>query len=175
DEAPKDISEDVSMEDPAPVAAKSDTPKQDSARPDVTEPVQIADDAADKPAVDESAPKAKAVEVPSGPVELEDSDDDMEVSGAMAEMMLPTNLLTEEFADEAVSIDGDDSMKDKPPFPPFPPRNFVPPSDARKRILAKVKQKASELLADGQAEKALEKYSELIKTGGATALIMAAR
>lgn len=117
------------------------------------------------------AKEAKA----TGPVELEDSDDEMEVSGAMAEMLLPQNLLSEEFADEAVSIDGDDSLKDKPPFPPFPPRNFEPPSDARKRVLAKVKAKASELLAEGLAEKALEKYSELIKTGGATALIMAAR
>jgi len=36
---------------------------------------------------------------------------------------------------------------------------------ARKRVLAKVKAKASELLAEGLAEKALEKYSELIKTG----------
>ena len=35
----------------------------------------------------------------------------------------------------------------------------------RKRVLAKVKQKASLLLAEGLAEKALEKYSELIKTG----------
>ena len=32
-------------------------------------------------------------------------------------------------------------------------------------MLAKVKAKASELLAEGLAEKALEKYSELIKTG----------
>jgi len=35
----------------------------------------------------------------------------------------------------------------------------------RKRVLAKVKQKASLLIAEGLAEKALEKYSELIKTG----------
>ena len=32
-------------------------------------------------------------------------------------------------------------------------------------MLAKVTAKASELLAEGLAEKALEKYSELIKTG----------
>ena len=80
--------------------------------------------------------------------------------------------------------------QDKPPFPPFPPRKMEPPSDARsaclvwalaplaagrRRVLAKVKQSASELLAEGKAEEALERYSELIKTGGATALIMAAR
>ncbi|CAJ1328120.1 unnamed protein product [Effrenium voratum] len=99
----------------------------------------------------------------------------MEVSGAQAEMLLPQNLLSEEFADEAVTLDEDNSHKDRPPFPPFPPRNFEPPSDARKRVLAKVKQQASELVAADHAEQALEKYNELIKTGGATALIMAAR
>lgn len=171
---PKEVVEDVSMEAPPPAEASPAAPKEGAVRLDDAEPVQIADESAEKaPADAEMTPKV--AEVPSGPVELEDSDDDMEVSGAMAEMMLPPNLLTEEFADEAVSIDADESVKDKPPFPPFPPRNFVPPSDARKRILAKGKQKASELLADGQAEKALEKYSELIKSGGATALILAAR
>jgi len=140
--------------------------KQDAVRLDDSDPVPVADEVEKKPA---------AQEAPSGPVELEDSDDDMEVSGAMAEMLLPPNLLSEEFADEAVSIDADDSLKDKPPFPPFPPRNFEPPSDARKRILAKGKQQASDLLAEGLPEKALEKFSELIKSGGATALIMAAR
>ena len=103
------------------------------------------------------------------------------------------HLPVQEFADEAVSIDGDDSLKDrprgsilsfrrmahvakhkksvlvlhkghcvvflsgsflilansecsdtqrncskdKPPFPPFPPRNFEPPSDARRTVVSK--------------------------------------
>eukprot|EP00933_Yihiella_yeosuensis_P011233 TRINITY_DN11838_c2_g1_i1.p1 TRINITY_DN11838_c2_g1~~TRINITY_DN11838_c2_g1_i1.p1 ORF type:complete len:763 (-),score=248.08 TRINITY_DN11838_c2_g1_i1:104-2335(-) len=121
---------------------------------------------------------------PAAPVDLllDDSDEEMEVSGAVAEMLLPLNLLHNEFADDPADKTFDDGAqdpeqlaKDEGPYPPLPPRNFEPPSDARKKVLAKVKQEASELQNLGQEEKALERYTELIRTGGATALILTAR
>eukprot|EP00930_Biecheleria_cincta_P097939 TRINITY_DN8961_c0_g2_i2.p1 TRINITY_DN8961_c0_g2~~TRINITY_DN8961_c0_g2_i2.p1 ORF type:complete len:726 (+),score=213.13 TRINITY_DN8961_c0_g2_i2:32-2179(+) len=126
--------------------------------------------------------KAGAPDRPAAPVDLllEDSDEEMEVSGPAAEMLLPPNLLSNEFADEPPAkgeeIRLEDLVpKDTGPYPPFPPRNYEAPSDARKRVLAKVKEQATELLQAGKADQALEKYSEIIRTGGATALIMAAR
>ena len=123
---------------------KEETPKEAPSEPQAprSEDVEAVEAGSngktEAPILIEGADAAKANG--GGPLELEDSDDEMEVSGAMAEMLLPPNLLSEdgqEFADEAVSIDGDDSLKDKPPFPPFPPRNFEPPSDARKRVLGR--------------------------------------
>merc|ERR1719362_1686640 len=104
-------------------------------------------------------------------------------------MDLPHGFLDEEFADEEEhgNVDANEGRKpqdvhdperlpkDSPPFPLLPPSGNAEPSDARKKVLAKVKQQAGEALAAGNVGKALDKYTEAIRTGGATALMLATR
>jgi len=59
-------------------------------------------------------------------------------------------------------------------FPPLPPR-LPETTHAVREVLAQKRQEAAEALAEGNLEQALDKYSEAIQTGCATALILAGR
>lgn len=131
------------------------------------------------PAAAPMAPSAPAVAV----LEL-DSDD--EEQAPYKEMELRAGLLDEEFAEEEEkAVEGERRPEPQPdperlprdegPYPSLPPFGNVEPSDARRKVLAKVKQQAGEALVAGDVPKALERYTEAIRTGGATALMLATR
>lgn len=146
-----------------------------------------------------TSPEAAAAEAkpekaaePAAPVNLSDSEEDI-VADQPIELELPRGLLDEELAEELEPVkpktaeneeleetkaekeDSERLAKDTPPYPLLPPRHQSDPSDARKKVLAKVKQQAVDAVNNGDIEKALERYTEAIRTGGASALMLATR
>merc|ERR1719215_581487 len=118
---------------------------------------------------DDEAEAKKADKGPAGPaITMELESDDEETAAPEAEIELPKAMLAEELADEAdAKADEDDPERlpqDGPPYPQLPPKGNQEPSDARKKVLAKVKQQASEAIARGDINKALDRYTEAIRT-----------
>eukprot|EP00927_Polykrikos_kofoidii_P055460 TRINITY_DN49708_c0_g1_i1.p1 TRINITY_DN49708_c0_g1~~TRINITY_DN49708_c0_g1_i1.p1 ORF type:complete len:692 (+),score=151.54 TRINITY_DN49708_c0_g1_i1:124-2199(+) len=125
-------------------------------------------------------PEDEKVEVKADPegngvMELE-SDDDENVPPR--ELELAIGELDDELEDEIdPSGERDPELlpKDTPPYPALPPENRAEPSDARRKVLAKVKRQAAAALEEGNLAKALEKYTEALKTGDATASMLSTR
>mmetsp|Transcript_107266 Transcript_107266/g.268913 ORF Transcript_107266/g.268913 Transcript_107266/m.268913 type:complete len:738 (-) Transcript_107266:122-2335(-) len=122
-------------------------------------------------------------EVTKGPVSSDaapavmELDSDEEAVPQHKEMELPHGQLQDEFAAETEKPEEDPEMipPDAGPYPALPPHGNADPSDARKKVLARVKQQANEAAARGDVSQAVAKYTEAIRTGGATALMLATR
>jgi len=65
--------------------------------------------------------------------------------------------------------------RDAPPFPLLPPSFDSEPSNLQRRALEKAKQQAAGALEKGDVRRALENYTKAIRTGGASALMLATR
>lgn len=114
----------------------------------------------------------------NGVTELES--DDEETPAAQREMDLPLGELDDEFESEVVSIiagerDPELLPKDPGPYPAFPPANAPEPSGARKRVIAKIKRQAADALEEGNLAKAVEKYTEALKNGDVSAMMLVTR
>eukprot|EP00928_Gymnodinium_smaydae_P053255 TRINITY_DN37291_c0_g1_i1.p1 TRINITY_DN37291_c0_g1~~TRINITY_DN37291_c0_g1_i1.p1 ORF type:complete len:763 (-),score=196.55 TRINITY_DN37291_c0_g1_i1:106-2211(-) len=127
---------------------------------------------------DEEEPAAKAKEpaAKAGVMELESDEEDRKA--APQEMELPLGDLDDELEPE-VHRGGDPDPellpKDRPPYPTLPPQTRSEPSDARRRVLEKVKKQAAAALEEGNLSKAVERYTHALKTGDATATMLATR
>jgi hypothetical protein len=130
----------------------------------------------DEPTTSAKKPKSTAVDLD---VTALDSDGE-EAEVTMREMdlgaELEAELVDEEDKKKKPEADPELLPKDAGPFPLLPPGpGGAEPSDARKKVFAKIKQQAAEAIAGGNITKALDRYTEVIRAGGATALLMATR
>lgn len=83
----------------------------------------------------------------------------------------------DELRDEE-GADKDDSQllsKEKIPYPPLYPCEKEELSGARSKVVAKIEQEAEKAMEAGNVPKAIEKYTEAMRTGGASALMLANR
>lgn len=119
-----------------------------------------------KPTQDESAV----------PMDLSDE----EPAPAPQEMDLPLGELDDEFEDEPENLSGEKdpeilSKDTAKSFPPLPPQFSSEPSGARKKVFAKIKKQAADALETGNSTKALQKYTEALQAGDATATVLSTR
>eukprot|EP00929_Paragymnodinium_shiwhaense_P019117 TRINITY_DN13137_c0_g1_i2.p1 TRINITY_DN13137_c0_g1~~TRINITY_DN13137_c0_g1_i2.p1 ORF type:complete len:654 (+),score=228.42 TRINITY_DN13137_c0_g1_i2:148-2109(+) len=134
------------------------------------------DDAPAKPAAD-GAEKAPAEKAPAM-MELDDDDD---APPPPREMELLVGELEDELEDEVNPTgerDPEIIPKDRGPYPKLPPetsKKAPPPSAARRKVLERIKRQAAAALEVGDLNKALEKYTEALRNGDATAMMLATR
>lgn len=139
-----------------------------------------------KAAAEKAAAEKAAAEPPkpAAPTTFELEDSDEELVGTVIEMELPPGLLEDELKEEPADPskagekeeeDLERLTKDPGPYPALPPKGSQEPSDARKKVLAKVKQQANQALETGNIQQAMERYTNSIKNGGVSALMLATR